>query len=421
MRAIVRILDVDPKRPTYRTAEGAESSTTTTGGTRTENQLQTGLANGCSADGTCFLRLARLGKEHMMQGRSALVRKEFDRQEFLRLSGAVLVGAGLLGIGGCGGNSATGDNSVVFVGFGGSYQKAQTKAWFDPFSKQTGIEVLQESPTDYAKLRSMVESRQVTWDVVETGEEFGLESSAQWLEPLDYSVINTENIIRNLESKYRVPLMFYGNVLAYNTEQVEGTPQSWADFFDLEKFPGKRCLWKFPTETLEIASLGAGTPPEDLYPLDVELALDELDTIRDQIIWWEAGAQSQQLLSDGEVGLASIWTGRADTAIDAGKPVKIQWNQHIAAADYLVVPKGAPHKKHAMELLAYIVSAENNHRLASYIANAPINTKSIPKVDPEDAAQLPTAHLEQGVPLNGQWWDENRERVTERFNKWLIG
>ena len=123
-----------------------------------------------------------------MQGRNALVRKEFDRQKFLKLSGAVLVGAGLLGIGGCGGNRATGgSNSVVFVGFGGSYQKAQTKAWFEPFSKQTGIEVLQESPTDYAKLRSMVENRQVTWDVVETGEEFGLESSAQWLEPLDYS------------------------------------------------------------------------------------------------------------------------------------------------------------------------------------------------------------------------------------------
>jgi putative spermidine/putrescine transport system substrate-binding protein len=357
----------------------------------------------------------------MMQGRNALVGKEFDRQEFLRLSGAVVVGAGLLGIGGCGGNRATGGNSVVFVGFGGSYQKAQTKAWFEPFSKKTGIEVLQESPTDYAKLRAMVENRQVTWDVVETGEEFGLESSARWLEPLDYSIINTDNIIRDLESKYRVPLMFYGNVLAYNTEQVEGTPQSWADFFDLERFPGKRNLWKFPTETLEIASLGAGTPPEELYPLDVELALGKLDTIRDQIIWWDTGAQSQQQLSDGEVGLASIWTGRADTAIDAGKPVEIQWNQYIAAADYLVVPKGAPHKKRAMELIAYIVSAQNNHRLANYIANAPINTKSIPKVDPKNAAQLPTAHLKQGVPLNGQWWDDNRERVTERFNQWLLG
>jgi putative spermidine/putrescine transport system substrate-binding protein len=362
-----------------------------------------------------------VGKEHMMQGRNALVRKELDRQEFLRLSGAVLVGAGFLGIGGCGGNPATGGNSVVFVGFGGSYQQAQTRAWFEPFSEETGIEVLQESPTDYAKLRAMVENQQVTWDVVETGEEFGLGSSTQWLEPLDYSVIDSENIIRDLESKYRVPLMFYGNVLAYNTEQVEGTPQNWADFFDLEKFPGKRCLWQFPTETLEIASLGAGTPPEDLYPLDIELALDELDTIKDQIVWWESGAQSQQLLSDGEVGLASIWTGRADTAIDAGKPVKIQWNQHIAAADYLVVPKGAPHKEQAMELIAYIVSAKNNHRLASYIANAPVNTESIPKVDPKDAAQLPTAHLEQGVPLNGQWWAENRERATEMFNQWLLG
>ncbi len=359
-----------------------------------------------------------------MEARKTPARNELGRQEFLKLSGAGLIGAALLGVAGCGGSEGStgaGSNSVVFVGYGGAYQEAQTKAWFNPFSKQTDVKVLQESPTDYAKLRAMVENGQVTWDVVETGEEFGLGTTTEWLEPIDYSRINRDNIIRGLDSEYRVPLMFYGNVLAYNTEKVDGTPRGWADFFDLEKFPGKRSLWQFPAETLEVASLGAGTPPEDLYPLDVERALAKLDTIKDQIVWWESGAQSQQQLSDGEVAMASIWTGRADTAIDAGEPIKIQWNQHVAAADYLVVPKGAPNKERAMDLIAYIVSSENNHRLSDFIANAPINEKSIPKVDPEVAPDLPTAHLDRGVPLNGVWWDDNRERVTERFNEWLLG
>jgi putative spermidine/putrescine transport system substrate-binding protein len=165
--------------------------------------------------------------------------------------------------------------------------------------------------------------------------------------------------------------------------------------------------------------LGDGVPPENLYPLDVDRALDKLDTIRDQILWWETGAQLQQQLADGEVALSSAWNGRVQTEIDAGTPVEIQWNQNLQTADYLVVPKGTAHKEEAMRLIAYCVSGQNNHRLSEYIEYAPINKESIPKVDPQVTSQLPTAYREVGVRYNAQWWDNNREAVTKRFNEWV--
>jgi putative spermidine/putrescine transport system substrate-binding protein len=341
-----------------------------------------------------------------------------SRRQFLKLSGLGLVGTTLLGTLGCGGGGSAAEG-LVFTSSGGSFQRAQTNAWLKPYSKETGTEIRQDSYTDYAKVQSLVENDQVNWDVVDVGNDFGLQSTADLLEPLDYSVIDKEPILEGYASKYRVACMLYANVLAYNTEQIEGTPSSWVDFFDTRRFPGGRGLWKFPAETLEVALLGDGVPPENLYPLDVDRALSKLDTIRDQIVWWETSAQLQQQLADGEVALASAWNGRAQTEIDAGVPVEIQWNQNLQTAEYLVVPKGTAHKEGAMRLIAYCVSAQNNHRLSDYIEYGPINKASISKVDPQVASRLPTAHRDVGVTYNPEWWDNNRVAVTKRFNKWV--
>lgn len=344
------------------------------------------------------------------------------RQEFLKLSGLGLVGTTLLGTLGCGGGGGgSAEEGLLFTSQGGSYQRAQTKAWLNPYSKKSGTAIRQDSPTDYAKIQSMVENDRVNWDVVDVGNDFGLESSADLLEPLDYSVIDKESILEGYASEYRIACMLYATVLAYNTEQIDSTPSSWVDFFDTRRFPGRRGLWKFPTgvETLEIALLGDGVPPENLYPLDVDRALDKLDTIKDQILWWETGAQSQQLLADGEVALSSAWNGRVQTEIDAGTPVEIQWNQNLQTADYLVVPKGTAHKEEAMSLIAYCVSGQNNHRLSEFIPYAPINKESISKVDAQVASRLPTAHREVGVTYNAEWWDNNRQAVEKRFNEWV--
>src|SRR3712207_5930263 len=334
-----------------------------------------------------------------MKNAETLTPTTLTRREFLKLSGVGLVGATLLGTGGCGGDGSGGEG-LLFASSGSDYQRAQTKAWLKPYSKETGTEIRQDSPTDYAKIQAMVENNRVTWDVVNVSNDFGLESTGNLLEPHDYSVIDKGPILEGYASKYRVACMLYANTLAYNTEQIEGTPRNWADLFDIRRFTGQRGFRKSPSETLEIALLGDGVAPENLYPLDVDRALNKLDAIKDQIVWWETGTQLQQQLADGEVAITSAWNGRAQTEIDAGVPLKIQWNQNLQTADYLVVPKGTANKEEAMELIAYCVSAQNNYRLSEYIEYAPINKESIPKVDPRVASQLPTAYRDVGVTYN---------------------
>ena len=156
-------------------------------------------------------------------------------------------------------------------------------------------------------------------------------------------------------------------MLAYNTEKTAGkVPEGWADFFDTTKIPGKRGLWKYSTGgVLEFALMADGVKPADLYTptLDVDRAIKKLDTIKDDIVWWESGAQSQELIGSGEVAMSMIWNGRGYSAKHTdNKPVEMQWNQQILTADYFVVPKGTPNKQVAMEFIAWATCANNNAR-----------------------------------------------------------
>src|SRR5215210_6139289 len=178
-----------------------------------------------------------------MKYSETLPSKMLTRKEFLRVSGLGLAGATLLGTSGCGGSGSGGegggsaDEGLVFTSSGSSYQRAQTKAWLKPYSRETGTKIHQDSPTDYAKIQTMVENNQVVWDVVNVSNDFGLESSADLLEPLDYSVIDKEPILEGYASEYRVACMLYANTLAYNSEKIDDTPSTWADLFDTQKFP----------------------------------------------------------------------------------------------------------------------------------------------------------------------------------------
>lgn len=360
----------------------------------------------------------------MKNQRVTTLGRSWSRRDFLKLGSAGLAGTVLLGPAGCGAIGGGGaEGALTFSSYGGALQEAQTKAWLDPFSKEKGVRIAQESPTDYAKLQAMVENEQVSWNVADVGNDFGLESDADLLEPLDYSVIDRKDILEGYSDEFRVANFLYGTVLGFNTEKIDAKPQNWADFFDPDKFPGKRSMWKDPSQTLDIATVGGGADKDNLYPLDLDLAFETLDKIKGQLIFWETGAQSQQQLADGEVAMSSIWNGRAQTAIDDGAPLEIQWNEHLAVADYLVVPKGAPNKEPSMELIAYIVSGENNQRLSKYITYSPINKKSLEKVDSKNAPDLPTYEdrRENSFSMDDTWWDKNRAEVTERFNEWLLG
>lgn len=313
--------------------------------------------------------------------------------------------------------------TVNFVSWGGSTQDAQKEAWAIPFSNKSGIKVVQDGPTDYGKLKAMVESGNVQWDIVDVEADFAYRAAAEGLlEPLDFSVIDKSNIDPRFVSDYGIGSFYFSFVLAYNKSKLSGQyPDNWNGLFDTTTYPGKRALYKWPSPgVLELALLADGIPADELYPLDLDRAFKKLDTIKKDIIWWGGGAQSQQLLASGEATLGQFWNGRIFSLQKDGMPVGISWKQNLVMSDFLVIPKGAKNKEAAMKFLAYSSSAQGQADFSTLTAYSPINQDSDALIDEGLAAYLPTNYASDQISLNYQYWAENGQKIAKRWNEWLL-
>ena len=309
---------------------------------------------------------------------------------------------------------------LTYVSFGGAYQEAQRKAWLTPYTELTGVTFKEDENSSNATIKAQVEAGQVTWDVVDVGNDFGLDAHKDLLEPLDYSLIPRDEVIEGFASDYRVADMTYGVVLAYNTDKTAGqVPAGWADFFDTAKFPGKRGMWDYSEGGIfEVALMADGVKPTELYPLDLERATKKLDTIKNDLVFWGSGAESQELIGSGEVAMTLIWNGRGWSAKHTdNKPVELQWNQQIVTADYLVVPKGTPNKEAAMRFIAYAVCAENNAKPSEFIPYGPINKNSKPAE--ANKADLSVSNAdENSAYFDDEYLIDNFDEIDAAYQDW---
>jgi putative spermidine/putrescine transport system substrate-binding protein len=314
--------------------------------------------------------------------------------------------------------------TLTFSSFGGVYQDAQKKAWQEPYTQLTGVQFQNDENSSNATIKAQVEAGQVTWDVVDVGNDFGLDANKDLLEPLDYSLIPKAEMNADLTlSDWRVPDITYGVVLGYNTDKTAGkVPAGWADYFDTTKFPGKRGAWDYSEGgMLEFALMADGVKPADLYPLDLARATKKLDTIKDDLVFWTSGAESQELIGSGEVAMTMIWNGRAWSAKNIDKkPVEIQWNQQIVTADYFVVPKGTPNKDAAMKFIAYASCAANNAKPSEFIPYGPTNNNSKPNPDKVKDLSVSNAD-ENSAYFDDKYLIDNYDEIDAAWQAWKGG
>lgn len=312
------------------------------------------------------------------------------------------------------------DGTVLTVAsYGGAYQEAQAKAMFDRLP--AGLSVRQDSPSSDAKIIAMADAGNVTWDIVVVADNFGQAAQAKWLEAIDYGVIDRGTFLPGYAGDYRLGADVEGTVIAYRTDKFDGKkPVGFTDFFDVKTFPGKRAVWKYASGGIfEAALLADGVAPKDLYPLDIDRALKKLDTIRDHLIWWETGSQSEQFLTSGEASMGLVWVGRGLQAAKSA-PVAIAWGQWTTQNAYWVVPKGTKYRKQAMEALKVFTSPEAQAAFAALMPYGPTNKAAVPLIDSPFKGNLPTDHLATKVEVDYQWWSANETAVNERFQEWLL-
>jgi putative spermidine/putrescine transport system substrate-binding protein len=317
---------------------------------------------------------------------------------------------------------------ITVISFGGSSQEAQAKAFYEPFAKAGGKVVPGEYNGEQAKIKAMVETGNVTWDVVEVeSPELARGCEEGIYEKLDMSRVGAKSdFVPEAVTECGIGVFVWSTVLAYNADVLKTPPRSWADFWDIEKYPGKRGMRKGAKFTLEFALLADGVKPAEVYktlasPAGVERAFRKLDKIKPHIQWWEAGAQPPQLLVSGDLVMSSAYNGRIGTAQKEGKTnLKIVWTNHIYDFDSWAITAGTPKRDEAYRFIALASEPQNQAVFSTHIPYGPSNVKAIPLIDKAILAELPTApqNMESALASDPQFWAEYGEDLEQRFNVW---
>jgi putative spermidine/putrescine transport system substrate-binding protein len=311
---------------------------------------------------------------------------------------------------------------VVVADYGGVTRDVSRRAFYDPFKAATGINVIEATTTGFAQLEAMVMASNVQWDVVASAEESMVIGAARnMLEPIDYSIVKTDGILPAAVHKYGLIKSYYAGVLAYSTKMPQA-PKSWADFWNVTAFPGARGMRNAPEENVEFALLADGVAPNALYPLDLDRAFRKLDQIKPHVkVWWTSGAQSVQIIADGIVVMAPTWNGRVEGAREKNVPIDLVWNGALLIGAPYIVPKGAKNRENAMKFINFTMNPDRQADFAKDFYSGPAVPAALAKLSPEVSKRLPTnpENLKQMAVFGAQWYAENAQALTRRWEKWV--
>ncbi|HSI40935.1 MAG TPA: ABC transporter substrate-binding protein [Xanthobacteraceae bacterium] len=344
-----------------------------------------------------------------------------DRREVL---GGLGVAALALAAGGSTAEAAA--KEIVLANYGGDAATAMKVSFGEPFTKDTGIPVVIDgSGPTLGKIRAMVQSGNVTWDICDSspGDSFILGRAGE-LEKIDYSIVDRSKMLPGFDMPYCAGISAYSFVLAFDRKAVGDTPpKNWVDFWDVKKYPGKRGLWHDMTGVLEAALMADGVPRDKLYPIDVERAFKKIKEIKPHTIFWSSGSNSQQLLRDGEVTMAQIWSTRARILSDGSKDrLSWTWNDGLLLAGVFSVPKNNPAGKEAMTFINSVLIPERQISFLRTLGSGPSNPAAAKMVPPELERVNPTSDAARAVQgtVDDTWYADNYEKVFERYLE-LIG
>ena len=339
--------------------------------------------------------------------------------------------------------AAAAEGEVTVMSWGGAYGKSQDEAYNKPFAAETGINVtMVDADNPATPIKAQVEAGNVSIDVADVEYSDAIRLCDEGLlEEIDTSMLPAapdgtpaeDDFIEGALTDCAVASIVWSTAVAYHTGANPTAPDSIDDFFNLADFPGKRGLRKGAKINLEMALMADGVPADEVYDVletdeGVDRAFAKLDTIKDSVVWWEAGAQPPQLLADGEVVMTTAYNGRIfNAAVSEGQPFEILWDGQLLDFDLFVIPKGAPNLENALQYITFATDTQRLADQASWISYGPARKSSGALVGlysdgkTEMAPHMPTAeaNLKNALVNNFEFWADRDTELNERFNAWL--
>ncbi|MBZ9772200.1 ABC transporter substrate-binding protein [Mesorhizobium sp. CO1-1-8] len=327
------------------------------------------------------------------------------------------------------GTAAASAEELRVASWGGVLSEANRAAYWDPYEKATGIKIIDDTFNgEIAKIRAQVEAKSHQWEIAEVEDAEAFAGCEEGLyEKLDLTRIPVADLAPGTYGDCSVASEIGTIGLTYNGAKMANGPKTWAEFFDVKKFPGKRGMRKSATFTLEIALLGAGVPKEEVYKVlatkeGQDKAFAKLDEIKDQLVWWSSGTELVQDLIAGEFDIAAAYNGRvADANKTQGQKLEFIWDAgYVLGNTNWVILKGSPKAKQAMDFIAWATTPEPQAEFMRHVDYASANTKAFALLEPKYLTYMPNTpdRVAYSLASDPAFWRDNLDTLTERFNAW---
>jgi len=332
-------------------------------------------------------------------------------------------------------------DSITFTSWTGPYMRSQMLGFVRPYEDATGNRVhVEHYAGGINEIRDQVESANVVWDVVDLTQADSLKACDEGLlETLDDIVLPPgadgtpfrEDFVEGSLNRCGVGVIVWATAFAYSNEAFGGDspPASIADFFDTDKYPGKRAIRNDPTVIMEWALMADGVARGDVYKTletseGIERALGVMDSIKVGLQVWDSGREPVRLLNSGEVAMSSVWaTTGAMASEEDGAKFSVVWDGRVIELDLFGVPKGTRNKAAAIDFIKFASSSNSLARMVEYMPNGPTRKSSLALLSDRVLARLPNNPANENdllIMSNAEWWAKNHTTLEEAFDTWLI-
>lgn len=333
------------------------------------------------------------------------------------------------------------EDTLTVTSWGGSYAHSQQEAYGRSFEAKTGLTIRwEEYAGGLAEIRAQAAAGDVRWDVMDvfaadarTGCREGL------FQPLPDGLFDQSGALEDLvverPNACVAPNIVWSWVAAFRADAFAEPPGTIADFFDRERFPGRRAIGAFPQANLEMALVADGVDPDQVYAVldttqGVDRAFAKLSSLGPDLAFWSSGEEPLDLLRDGEVVMSTAYNGRVGAASLGGETTfGVIWDGQVIEEEWLVVPAGAPNPDAAFAFLAHVAQTEQQAAQARWIPYGPMRASAVELIAANEpwfhngAPVLPhlpstRARLSRSIVLDPDWWAENGAAMRERFAAW---
>lgn len=346
-------------------------------------------------------------------------------------------------------------SEVNVTSIGGAYQRSQELGYGKAYEKLGNKINWNEYSGGLGEVRTMVQSGNVIWDVVDMNNaDSNIACAEGILEKINLADVTApapggatvDDYLIKRPNECAIGTVIYSWIFAFNNKTFSGDqPSTVNDYFDTKRFPGKRGIWSSPTQAIELALMADGVAAKDIYQYleksgdeGIDRALKKLKALNDDpnggLVFWSGGAEPPELLAKGEVVMSTGWSGRFYNAVvKENAPITQVWDGQIMDFQNFGVLKGTPHLEAAKEFLKFATATDNIAETVRYIPYAPWRKSAIDKIlanEPwsEDGKTkvgsfLSTypGNMKNYLEMGADFWQNHQDEINQRWNAWKAG